>query len=223
MISACFRAVLALALSLLSWGTTMSDRADFHREHGFTLFELVLTVSLVLVIGAISVPMSGNALTQFRLSGDARGVANTISVAKMRAAAHFARTRVFVDLSDGSYYLETYDKDTSSWVSSGGTTHLSDGNSFGKESIENAPSNTQASIEQAAACLDDDGETIGNSACVIFNSRGIPVDTTNTPTSNFALYINNGETVFGATVSATGLIRLWRAQAVAGTATWMQQ
>ena len=199
----------------------MLDRNIFHRDDGFTLFELVLTLGLVLVIGAIAVPTSGNALTQFRLSGDARGVANTISVAKMRAAAHFTRTRVFVDLSDGAYHLETYEKDTASWETNGGITYLSDGNSFGTGSITNAPSNTQSTFGQAAACLDDDNEAIGNSACVIFNSRGVPVDTTSTPTSNFALYLNNGETVFGATVSATGLIRLWRAQD-ATTATWVQ-
>jgi Tfp pilus assembly protein FimT len=192
------------------------------QEDGFTLFELVLTCSLVLVIGAISVPMTGNALTQFKLSGDARGVANTISVAKMRAAAHFTRTRVFVDLSDGTYHLETFDKDAGTWETSSGTTYLSAGNSFGLEAIENAPPNSQTEIDQAPLCLDDDGEAIGNSACVIFNSRGIPVDTTNTPTVADALYVTNGETVFGATVSATGLIRLWRAQAAAA-ASWMPQ
>jgi len=200
----------------------MPDHNGFRRAHGFSLFELVLTLSIVLVIGAIAVPTSGNALTQFRLSGDARGVANTISVAKMRAAAHFTRTRVFADLSDGSYYLQTYDKDTDTWETSGGTTYLSDGNSFGLESVENAPPNTQTTIDQAPQCLDDDGTAIGNSACVIFNSRGIPVDTTNTPTTADALYVTNGETVYGATVSATGLIRLWRAQAAA-TAAWVHQ
>ena len=200
----------------------MPDRNVFHRERGFSLFELVLTLSIVLVIGAIAVPTSGNALTQFRLSGDARGVANTISVAKMRAAAHFTRTRVFVDLSGGAYHLETYDKDTDSWETSSGTTYLSDGNSFGLESVENAPPNTQTAIDQAPQCLDDDGTAIGNSACVIFNSRGIPVDTTNTPTTADALYVTNGETVYGATVSATGLIRLWRAQAAAA-ASWVHQ
>src|SRR4029453_10693164 len=70
---------------------------------GFTLFEVVLVLGLVLVIGAISIPLSGNALTQFRLSGDARGLSNSISVAKMRAASHFTRVRLFVDLSDNSY------------------------------------------------------------------------------------------------------------------------
>jgi len=191
-------------------------------SRGFSLFELVLTCSLVLVIGAISVPLTGNALTQFKLSGDARGVANTIAVAKMRAAAHFTRTRLFVATSDGTYHLETYDKDAGTWETSSGSLYLSDGNSFGLESIENAPPNTQAAIDQAPACLDDDGEAIGNTACVIFNSRGIPVDTTNTPTTADALYVTNGETVYGATVSATGLIRLWRAQAAA-TASWIQQ
>ena len=199
----------------------MPDRNVFYREPGFSLFDLVLTLSIVLVIGAIAVPTSGNALTQFRLSGDARGVANTISVAKMRAAAHFTRTRVFVDLTGGAYHLETYDKDADTWETSSGTTYLSDGNTFGLESVENAPPNTQTAIDQAPQCLDDDGTAIGNSACVIFNSRGIPVDTTNTPTTADALYVTNGETVYGATVSATGLIRLWRAQAAA-TASWMQ-
>jgi len=40
----------------------MPDRNVFRRAHGFSLFELVLTLSIVLVIGAIAVPTSGNAL-----------------------------------------------------------------------------------------------------------------------------------------------------------------
>lgn len=61
------------------------------REAGFTILETVFVVGLIGVISVIAVPMVANTLADFRLSGDARSVSNTIAVAKMRAASNFTR------------------------------------------------------------------------------------------------------------------------------------
>ena len=58
-----------------------------------------IVVGLIGVISAIAVPMFGNALANFRLSGDARSVSNAVAVAKMRAASDFSRVRLYVDLA----------------------------------------------------------------------------------------------------------------------------
>ena len=72
------------------------------------------------------------------------------------------------------------------------------------------PPNTQATISQAPACLDNAGAAVANTSCVVFNSRGVPTDNLGAPTALDALYITDGTAVCGVTVSPTGLIRVWR-------------
>ena len=83
-------------------------------------------------------------------------------------------------------------------------------------SVGAAPLNTQAPIGQAPPCVTRLGAAIANTSCILFNSRGIPVDSAGAPpavgapTGNDAIYLTDGTAVFGVTISATGLIKLWR-------------
>jgi len=197
----------------------MGLQAD--NEDGLSLIELVFALGVAATIAAVAVPMTSGSLDVFRLSGDARGVANSIAVAKMRAAAHFTQARLFVDLAGGAYRIESWDKDATAWVATAGWASLSPGVGFGVGTLEEPPPNSQASIGQAPPCKDDDGADIASTACVVFNSRGVPVDSTGSPTASDAVYVASGSTVYGATVSATGLIRLWRADSAADAA-WVQ-
>ena len=81
-----------------------------------------MVVGLIGIISAIAVPMFGNAIASFRLSGDARSISNAVAVAKMRAASDFSRSRLYVDLDDRTFHMERWDKDASAWVTEGGTT-----------------------------------------------------------------------------------------------------
>jgi Tfp pilus assembly protein FimT len=176
---------------------------------------MVFVVALVGVISAIAVPMFGNAIAGFKLSGDARSVSNAAAVAKMRAASDFSRVRVFVDLTADTHHIERWNKTTSAWEVEGGVNNLSGGVSFSYGPVTVAPPNTQATIGQAAECTDDMGAVIANTACIMFNSRGVPVDSSFAPTGANALYLTDGSAVYGVTVAATGMLRLWRALPVA--------
>ncbi len=187
---------------------------------GFTLVELLVVVAIFAVVTVMALPMTGNAMASFRLSGDARNVSNAIAVVKMRAASTFSRARLFVDLSDNSYHVETWDKTASDWVAEGGTSSLSSGVSFGFASATVAPPNTQGTIGQAPACTDKDGNAVGNTACIMFNSRGVPVDATLAPTASDAIYLTNGTSIYGVTVAATGMMRTWNA-VPAATPNWV--
>lgn len=190
-------------------------------EAGYTLVEILVVAGIIGVISAIAVPMTDNALKNFRVSGDARSLSNAIGLAKMRAAATFNRARLYVDLSTLAYRLETYDKTTPAWVVEQGATYLSTGVSFSYGGLTSAPPNTQATIAQAPQCRNAAGSAIGNTACIVFNSRGIPIDSTGAPTGIDALYVSDGTVVYGATVSATGLVRMWRRQS--SSAPWTKQ
>lgn len=192
---------------------------------GYSALELLIVVAISGVVAAIAIPMSGNALGYYRLSGDARSLSNAIAVTKMRAAATFSHARLYVDLSGKSFHIETWQKTgTPGWIAETGTTYLNSQNAFGFGSVGTPPPNSQAAIAEAPACLDSASNAIGNTACVVFNSRGVPIvdSAAAPPTVADAVYVNDGATVYGVTVSATGMIRLSQTL-IRTTPTWVQQ
>ncbi len=180
---------------------------------------MVLGISTV--VAAIAVPMMKGTIGDFKLSGDARGLTNAVSLAKLRAASDFSQSRLYVDTGTREFHMETWSKTAvpPDWVTEGGVTALSSSDNFGFSVVGAAPLNTQAVIGQATPCLTRLGAAIANTACILFNSRGIPVASAGAPpavgapTGNYALYITDGLAVYGVTLSATGLIKLWRTNA----------
>jgi prepilin-type N-terminal cleavage/methylation domain-containing protein len=191
------------------------------RQRGFTLSEILVAVALISVISAISLPIASRAVGGLRLRGDGRAVANMVALAKMRAASGFTRARVFVDLTSSDFLLQTWNRNTETWESEGGVISTEDGVAFGFGGLTTPPPDTQAEIAQSAVCLDDDGEEIGNTACIVFNSRGIPIDADGAPTGDNALYITDGVGVYCTTLTATPLVRLWWSPATASA--WVKQ
>ena len=189
---------------------------------GYSLIEMMIVMALTVVVAAIAIPMSGNALGFFRVSGDARKVSNAMALAKLTAAASFTQARLYVDLDAKTHHVEIYQKSgTPGWVWSGGSTALSQGVSMGYGSLATPPPNTQVEINQAPECLTDAEVAIANTACVIFNSRGIPVDSAEAPTASGAVYVTDGSAVYGVTISATGMSQVW--QSGASSAVWSKQ
>jgi hypothetical protein len=160
--------------------------------------------------------MMKNSLGDFSLSGDARGVSKAVSLAKLRAAASFSQARVYVDLAGKSYRVETWDKTAAAWVTDGDASPLSRDARFGVGVVAAAPPSTQSVIGQASACVTNAGAAVDGTACMLFNSRGIPVEPSGAPpavgppTGSDALYLTDGTAVYGVTLSATGLVKLWR-------------
>lgn len=183
-----------------------------------------MTVCFVIVILAalVTIPVR-NMTGYYRLSGDARALSNSIAVAKLRAASLFTQTRLYAALGARTYQIQTWQKTgTPGWKTEGSTTSLSTGVVFGYGPVVTPPPDTQATIAQSAFCRDDAGAVIPGTACILFNSRGLPVDTTGAPIATNAYYLTDGVNVYGATVSATGMIHFWRTPA-AVTPTWALQ
>ncbi len=193
----------------------------FSSQRGFSVMELMAVAALIGILAVFSLPMTTRAVNDVRLSGDARAVANTVALAKMRAASAFSRARVFVDLSTHTFFVQVWDRAAADWTTEGGIINTSEGVSFGFGTLGAPPPSTQTAIGQSVLCKDKDDNDIGNTACVTFNSRGIPIDEDGKPTGENGLYITDGLGVYGTTLTATPLINLWWSPAHA--AHWVKQ
>ena len=84
---------------------------------GFSLVEVVIVVTIVIVIAGIAIPKLLSLVRELRTAGDARDLNGAIVLAKMRAASNFARARVYFDLSANTFHIEYRQATDSSWKS----------------------------------------------------------------------------------------------------------
>lgn len=161
------------------------------------------------IVAAMAVPMATSAFTGYQLRNTGKGLSGAVSLAKLRAAAGFSRARVYADLATNRYRIEVWNKGTSTWVAEGGNVPLGQTVTFGFGDLDTPPPSTQDAIAQAAPCADNDGDDIDDTACIVFNSRGIPVDAVGAPLGGNAFYVTDGVGVRATTVTTTPLIREW--------------
>ena len=178
-------------------------------QRGMSMLEMMLVVGISGVVTAIAIPAGPTAVRGYKLAGHAQAISSQVSLAKMRAASSFSRARMYVDFELGTYRLEVWNKTASTWTTDGPVEQLLQPIGFGFGAAGDPPPNTQGVIAQAAPCLDAGGAAIPNSGCVMFNSRGIPIDSTGAATGANAVYLTDGAAVYGTTVSATGMTQLW--------------
>ena len=153
------------------------------RRNGFSLLEVLMVVGISTVVAAIAVPMMKNTIGDFKLSGDARGLTNAVSLAKLRAASDFTSRACTSIATTRSYHVEVWSKTAvpPDWVTEGGVIQPSTSDIFGFSVVGAAPPNSQAAIGQAPPCVTRLGAAIANTSCILFNSRGIPVDSAGVP------------------------------------------
>jgi len=214
-----------------------------NRSRGFSMLELLLVMLVSLIIAAFAIPSFNQVRRILRISGDARDLNGALNQAKMQAAADFTRARVYADFTianNASFHVEVWNKALNGgagcWQTVGdpiagppfvrctvpGTSPvetLSGQVTFGFGGAPGAPPNTQAGIGQAPACqnIAGGGGTIANTACVVFNSRGMPIipgrgeiGVAVAPTGNDAFYITDNTVVYGMTVGPTGVSQVWQ-------------
>jgi|SRR5688572_13211845 len=187
------------------------------RQDGYSLLEMVAALGLIGVLAAFVIPITDASIRGGRLRGDAGVIRNLIGLAKMRASAQFTRARVYADLGANTYVLQVWDKTAAAWVDDGGINQLSSDVTFGFGALTAPPPNTQVLIAQSPECSIDltVGGIIANTACVVFNSRGLPVDADGNLFPRHALYVTGTDGVFATTVTTTPLIRFWSSPHVA--------
>jgi prepilin-type N-terminal cleavage/methylation domain-containing protein len=206
----------------------MSQRSGQHRKvrvGGFSLLELLVVILILGILAAMAIPGWQRMQKNARLNGDAHSIGSTLSVAKMRAAANFTESRVFIYTGATNPYfrIDVWNKTSNCWVPDGlsavgcitstGTTHtetyLSPGVRAGYANVSTAPSNSTTTLAQANPCKQGqtsptatDGSAISDTACIQFNSRGFP-------SSAAGFYITDDTRVYGMVTNAMGLIHTY--------------
>jgi prepilin-type N-terminal cleavage/methylation domain-containing protein len=145
---------------------------------GFSTIELLVAVAIIAVVAAMAIPNLVRMQKNARLSGDGHNLASTLSVAKMRAAADFTESRVFLFTgTDNTEYfrIDVWNKTAGSggtgcWVPDavsnpgtngtycvtdtslkGSETFLSTGVSTGYGSVSSSP-DSNVTFGQAGSC-----------------------------------------------------------------------
>jgi prepilin-type N-terminal cleavage/methylation domain-containing protein len=199
-------------------------------QRGFTAVEVVMVMVISLAVAAMAIPGYSAMMRYLRIAGDVRDLNGMVAEAKMRAAQDFTHARVHADLTNNTFTLEYWDKTANGgagcWKTDGDGVNrctllsgspvqkLSPGVSFGTGTTSAGGLNPQTTIAQAPACSSGvaGGPTAstlpGSTACVEFNSRGLPLANSGSPTID-ALYITDGNTVYGVTAIISGLIQIW--------------
>jgi prepilin-type N-terminal cleavage/methylation domain-containing protein len=190
---------------------------------GYSLIEIMVVMAVLGVLGAMAVPMVESATSGIKLREEANAIADLVGLAKMRATSQFARARVRVNVDSGSYVIQTWDADSDDWVNEQAEVNLPFGVTFGWGDLDEAPPNVQEDddLKFAAECLDKEQEAIDGTACIMFNSRGIPINKENSPIGGNAIYLTDGTGVRAITVTATPLVRRWWSSAA--NANWVRQ
>lgn len=162
-------------------------------------------------------------IDDIRLRGDAQGLSSAVALAKMTAAAQFTRARVRVDQGIGSYQVEVWRGGaTPAWVAEGVSHRLANRSRFGAGVVAAPPPNSQAVLAQAPACQAADGTELAGTACIIFNSRGLPVLVAGPPATTQVVYLRGPAGVFALVIGATGRQEVWRTTATE-TGTWRRK
>jgi hypothetical protein len=191
------------------------------------------------IVATIAVPAYLNVAANLRTSGDLRSINGLTALAKMRAASDFTHARVYADLNANTYHMEVWNKagngGAGCWQTDGDTANpctvtaspvfkLSRGDTFGTGGQTQGPTVAQQpTIATQVACQSTNGGngTIASTECVMFNSRGIPINTSGAALATGAFYLTNGKVVDAVTVSATGSIQSWSSSV--GQSTWYGQ
>jgi Tfp pilus assembly protein FimT len=204
-------------------------RQKAYRNHGFTMIELMLVVTGIIILSAIAIPSVTGLARSFRIAGDTRDIAAQLNVARIRAAANFTHARVYIDLTRNTFQLEVWNKAGGCWVAdsdptntcltytssapSGTVINLSQGDTFGYGSIATGP--TGVAPAEAPACTvgvagPSPGATNSNTACIEYASRTYPVDSTNKIVASDAIYIKGAEGFSAIAVSISGVPAQYR-------------
>ena len=167
-------------------------------DPGFSLVEVLIGLMLFAALSALAVPILSSSIRNMQLFADAQNISTTMSSARLSAKSSMTPHRMSFDLDNNQWRLEKFNANTGVFELQQDVNQLSSGV-------------TGSGITFLRKSLSHPGIFPSQSSQTItFNTRGIPVDGSNVPTSNNIIYLSNRGTDFAITITLTGKVRVWK-------------
>jgi prepilin-type N-terminal cleavage/methylation domain-containing protein len=178
------------------------------KNTGFSMLELLIVIAIIGIIAAFALPSAINFVKAYKLHADASAIASQLNVTRFRATSQYTPYRLHVTPASGIYRMDRLSTDYTSSSFTEMSFGLSQGNSF----------LTSCPVSAKPGTLDSSFS--GASTDIYFNTRGLPVDSSKTPTNNNVIYLKNQNNLYDAiTVSLGGRITVWGYST--GTSSWV--
>ena len=174
----------------------MIFQTDASDSRGFTLTETMVVAALMVIVGAIGVPLVSTTFHSWALYADTRNITTALVDAKIKAISQTTHYQVTFDLNNNNWTLQRYDRTGSSFVNDGSHMTLSNGE-------KNSGIHFQSTSSIALS-----GYPTSSSTFIRFNSRGIPINSSGVPTSANVIYLADGQSNYAVTASLAGRIDL---------------
>jgi prepilin-type N-terminal cleavage/methylation domain-containing protein len=167
------------------------------KSSAFSMLELLIVIAIIGIIAAFALPSATTFVKGYRLHADASAIASQLNVTRFRATSQYTPYRVNVTASSGLYSM---DRMSTTYASPASEIIL--GLSQGITFLTACPVSVKPGTIPSTV-------TAGSSA-IYFNTRGLPVDTSGTPTNINVVYLKNDNDLYDAvTVSLGGRITVW--------------
>jgi Tfp pilus assembly protein FimT len=169
------------------WHVTKNSR-------GFSLIELAISLSMVIIMAAVSIPMLTSAMRGIKLSSDAKSIATSMTYARVSAASQVTRYRMSIGLDSNQWSLSKWDRTSETYELEQATNTLSGG-------VSNSGIRFKSTSSTAPT-----GFPTTSTTQITFDSRGIPIEGAG------IVYLSGKGGDFAVSVSMAGKIQVWRYQ-----------
>jgi prepilin-type N-terminal cleavage/methylation domain-containing protein len=174
------------------------EKVKIPGDPGFSLVEVLIALATFATLSAIAVPMISSSMRNMQLSADAQNISTKLSAARLSSKSSMTPHRISFDLDRNEWSLERLNPNTGLFELQQDVNQISNGLA-GSGITFKQKSDSHPGIFPS--------ETSGT---ITFNTRGIPVDNGNTPTSNNIVYISNTDNDYAITVTLTGKVQVWK-------------
>ena len=167
-------------------------------QRGFSLLEVIVVVTIILVMVALAGKSMFSAVANYRLSSSARSIAAAAQLARIKATGRDTRYRLVIDATNRQYRIERLNRTTNAWEVDPGA-----------ESWQALAPNVNFVTTAVTAPA---GQSAGPDTEMDFNNRGILVNS-GTPVNSRCFYLTatNVPRGWGVCATMTGKVTTYRA------------